>query len=350
MTARICRLHAAHDLRVETEAVAAPGPEEVQIAIAAGGICGSDLHYYHDGGIGQIRVREPIIVGHEAAGRIRKLGSGVHGLAVGDLVAVNPSLPCGACRFCDQAAFNHCLNMRFMGSAYRMPHEQGMFRDVITVPARRAHRFANPVPPRAAACAEPLSVCLHAASHGVALAGQRVLITGAGPIGSLMAAVAARRKPAELIVTDLHDFPLNVARRMGAQLVVNVLRAPEALASLRAEKGQVDVVFECSGAPAAIRDALEMLRPGGTMVLVGVAGETPLPLNVLVSKEIRLIGTHRFHPEFADAVRLIDSGEIDVSPILSHAFPLGDAVAAFNLAGDRTQAVKVHLTFDAEAP
>lgn len=348
MQARICRLHAAHDLRVETEAVAGPGEAEAQIRIGAGGICGSDLHYFHDGGIGHIRVREPIIVGHEAAGRVTALGAGVTRLAIGDLVAINPSLPCRTCEFCARHQFNHCNQMRFMGSAYRFPHEQGMFRDVVNVPAVRVHRFDNPVPVQLAACAEPLAVCLHASSHVPDLNGARVLVTGAGPIGGLMTAVAARREPAEIIVTDLHDLPLSVAKKMGASKTVNIATQSGRLDPYRAGKGYFDVVFECTGAPAAIRDALEMIRPGGTMVLVGVAGEIPLALNMIVSKEVRMIGTHRFHPEFAEAVHMIDNGDIDVSPIVSHSFDVADALGAFELAGDRTKAVKVHLTFQGD--
>jgi len=346
MDTRICRLHAAHDLRVETQPVPELAPDEVQVAIGAGGICGSDLHYYHDGGIGQIRVREPIIVGHEAAGRVVGTGAEVTGLAEGDLVAINPSLPCGTCSFCERGEFNHCVNMRFMGSAYRMPHEQGMFRDIVNVPAIRAHKFTNPIPVQKAACSEPLAVCLHAASHATDMTGARILVTGAGPIGSLMTAVAAKENPAELVVTDLNDFPLSAAREMGASETANVAQNPKQLDRFRENKGGFDIVFECTGAALAIRDALEMLRPGGTMILVGVAGDITLALNVIVSKEIRMVGTHRFHPEFAEAVRLIDSGEIDVSPVVSHSFSVDEAVTAFDLAGDRTQAIKVHLTFD----
>jgi len=345
MDTRICRLHAAHDLRVETQPVPELAPDEVQVAIGAGGICGSDLHYYHDGGIGQIRVREPIIVGHEAAGHITQVGANVTDLAAGDLVAINPSLPCGNCEFCARNEFNHCINMRFMGSAYRLPHEQGMFRDLVNIPAVRALKFSNAIPVQKAACSEPLAVCLHAASHATEIDGARVLVTGAGPIGCLMTAVAAQSKPAELVVTDLNDFPLSAASKMGASETVNVAQNPEQMDRFHANKGTFDIVFECTGAAPAIRDALEMLRPGGTMVLVGVAGEISLALNVIVSKEIKMVGTHRFHPEFAEAVRLIDNEEIDVSPIVSHSFDADQAVKAFDLAGDRTQAIKVHLTF-----
>ncbi|KUJ81304.1 L-idonate 5-dehydrogenase [Ruegeria profundi] len=345
METRICRLHAAHDLRIESQTVPDLGPDDVQVAVGAGGICGSDLHYYHDGGIGQIRVREPIIVGHEAAGHVTQVGMNVTGFATGDLVAINPSLPCGQCGFCKRDEFNHCTEMQFMGSAYRMPHEQGMFREILTVPASRVHRFTNPIPVNQAACTEPLAVCLHAEAQADCLRGKTVLITGSGPIGALMTSVVARKNPRDLIVTDLHDFPLSVAKKLGASETINVADRPEALEPFRQNKGQFDVVFECTGSPAAIAAALTMLRPRGTMILVGVAGEVSLPLNVIVSKEIRMVGTHRFHPEFAEAVRLIDSGEINVEPIISRSFNIEDATAAFDLAGDRTQAIKVHLTF-----
>lgn len=345
MTTRVCRLYGAHDLRVETEPTPALRDGEALIALGAGGICGSDLHYYHDGGIGRIRVREPIIVGHEAAGRVLATAQGVDHLTVGDLVAINPSLPCGHCADCGRGAFNHCAQMRFMGSAYRTPHEQGMFRDRLAIPAVRAHRFANAIPMTQAACAEPLAVCLHAAKLAPTISGARILVTGAGPIGALMTAVIARRSPADLIVTDLHPHPLDVARAMGAKTTINVLEEAGQLEALKADRGQIDLVFECTGAAAAIADALQMLRPQGAMVMVGVAGDTPLPLNMIVSKEIQLFGSHRFHSEFADAVRAIDDGAIDVSPIISPSFDCDDAVEAFAVAGDRRRSVKTHLTF-----
>ncbi|MEM9575696.1 MAG: L-idonate 5-dehydrogenase [Pseudomonadota bacterium] len=345
MDTRICRLHSAHDLRLEKQTLRAPGRLEVQVAVGAGGICGSDLHYYHDGGIGQIRVREPIILGHEAAGRVVEVGEGAEGLSVGDLVAINPSLPCNRCKFCRKGEKNHCAEMKFMGSAYRTPHEQGMFRDLINIPAVRAHRFSNPVPLREAACAEPLAVCLHAASRAPELGGARVLVTGAGPIGALMTSVVAQANPAELVVTDLHDHPLSIAQKLGAMETINVTNQSEKTDVFTKGKGHFDVVFECTGASAAIRGALEMLRPGGTMVLVGVAGEVALPLNVVVSKEVRMVGTHRFHPEFSDAVQMIDAGLIDVTPIISRTFDASDVAAAFAAASDRSSALKVQLSF-----
>ena len=346
MTSRACVLHGAHDLRLKTRSVPPVGPEEVKVSIGAGGICGSDLHYYHDGGFGPIRVREPITVGHEAAGRIVEVGSGVTSVAVGDLVAINPSQPCGTCKFCRLGDHVHCLEMRFMGSAYRLPHEQGLFRDQVVVPAGQVFPYRNRISIQEAACAEPLAVCLHARAQAPGLKGRRVLVTGAGPIGALCVAVAAQAKAGEIVVTDLQDMPLDVAKKMGATSTVNLARNPGGLDGYKLEKGQFDVVFECSAAPAAIRDALECLQPRGTLVMVGVAGETPVPLNLIVSKEISVRGTHRFSEEFAEAVSAIDTGAIPVRPIISPSFSVEDAVAAFDRAGDRSSAMKVHILFD----
>ncbi|MCY4260347.1 MAG: L-idonate 5-dehydrogenase [Rhodobacteraceae bacterium] len=343
MESRTCRLHQVHDIRIESELVPEIGPHDVQVAMGRGGICGSDLHYFHDGGIGHVRVREAFIVGHEAAGHIIAVGTKVNGLVQGDLVAINPSLHCGACRFCKRREWNHCLRMRFMGSIANMPHDHGLFRDIVTVPAVRAHRLASSVPVAAAACTEPLAVCLHAVSQAPDLHGRRILIMGAGPIGCLMTGVAAMKTPAELIVTDLHDFPLSVAEKFGADRAINVAAHSDHLAPLSDEKGRCDVIFECTGSGAALQAALGMIRPHGTVVLVGMAGEVPLPLNQVVSKEIRLVGTQRFHAEFADAAHMIDTGRIDVMPIVTQTYELNDALAAFEQAGDRTCSLKVQL-------
>ena len=346
MHTRVCRLYEKNDLRIETEAAADPGPGEVLLAIAAGGICGSDLHYYQDGGIGLIRVQEPIILGHEAAGTVVTTGPGVTNLAKGDRVAVNPSRPCGTCRFCREGQFQHCLNMRFNGSALRLPHEQGLFRDRIVVDAAQCLPIGAGTSLAKAACSEPLAVCVHAANRAGALANRRVLVTGAGPIGALCVAVARQRSAAEVVVTDVQDATLAVARRMGAIRTLNVTRDAEAIEAFSADKGTFDVVFECSAAPAAMRSAIRSVRPLGTIVQVGVAGDLPVSINLIVSKEIDFKGTHRFHAEFAEAVRLIDSGAIDVAPIVTDSYPLEEAHEAFKVAADRSRSVKVQLTFN----
>ncbi|WP_306142441.1 L-idonate 5-dehydrogenase [Roseibium sp. MMSF_3412] len=346
MTSRACVLHGVRDLRLETQPEQPTGPGDVKIAILAGGICGSDLHYFDHGGFGPVRVREPIAMGHEAAGRVVETGNDVETVQTGDLVAINPSQPCGHCLYCKAGQEMHCLEMRFMGSAYRLPHEQGLFRERVVVPARQVHRFNRTVPVRAAACAEPLAVCLHARAQASDLKGKRVLVTGAGPIGALCVAVARDAGAGEIVATDLQAVPLSIARQMGADKTVNLAEEQDGLDAYKADKGQFDVVFECSAAASAIRDALTCLRPRGTLVAVGVAGDTPMPLNLIVSKEIAFRGTHRFHAEFADAVEAINSGSIDVTPIISPSFPIEMARDAFEQAGDRAHTMKVHILFN----
>ncbi|MAW86020.1 MAG: L-idonate 5-dehydrogenase [Phyllobacteriaceae bacterium] len=345
MQTRVCRLHDKHDIRIETDTVGEPGPGQVLVAIGAGGICGSDLHYFHDGGFGPIRVKEPIILGHEVAGTVQAVGEGVTSVKPGDRVALNPSRPCGHCKYCDAGQFNHCLNMRFYGSAMRFPHEQGGFRDRIIAEAVQCETVGEGTSIAEAACSEPLAVCVHAANQAGDLQGARVLVTGAGPIGALCAAVARQRGAVEVVVTDLQDATLAVAARMGATQTVNVGSDGAAMEAFTADKGHFDVAFECSAAPAALRTAITTVRPRGTIVQVGVTGDIAIPLNLIVSKEIALKGTHRFHPEFAEAVRLIDSGAIDVKPIITGSYPLERALEAFEAAGDRSRSVKVHLTF-----
>ncbi|MDF1601793.1 L-idonate 5-dehydrogenase [Mesorhizobium sp. YIM 152430] len=350
MKTRICRLHAKGDLRIEEIEVGEPGPGEVLIAMGAGGICGSDLHYYLDGGFGPIRVREPIILGHEVAGTVSSLGPDVQGLAVGDRVAINPSRPCQQCRYCREGLQQHCLTMRFFGSALRSPHEQGGFRDLMVVDAFQCVRIGNPeISLGEAACAEPLAVCLHALNRAGAaagnLAGKSALVTGAGPIGALVVAALRQAGAGPIVVTDLQDGALETASRMGADETINVGTDSDPLDAYGAGKGTFDIVFECSAAGPAIRAAIAAIRPQGTLVEVGVAGDVAVPLNLLVGKEIAFVGTHRFVGEYAEAVRLIDTRRIDVRPIISATLDLEEAAAAFEMAADRTRFTKVQLSF-----
>lgn len=341
-----CRLHAAHDLRVED--LPEPQAEEgaALIRVLRGGICGSDLHYYHDGGFGPIRVRAPIVLGHEAAGVVEAAPEG-SGLAVGTLVSLSPSRPCGDCAFCRAGAERHCESMRFSGSAMRMPHEDGMFRSRLYHPV--AQCFAHPEGTSAAdaAGAEPLAVCLHALSKAPPLKDRRVLITGAGPIGAICTALARLQGAAEIIVTDVQDFTLDIARQMGADRVVNVAESPEGLDDLATGKGQIDVVLECSANPHAIAQAIAVTKPQGAFVQIGVGGTLPVPLNLIVSKELQFVGTHRFDSEFAVAARMIGDRDIDLSPMVTEVIAAAEAPRAFDLAGDRKQAVKVQLDFAA---
>lgn len=346
MKTRVCCLHSAKDIRVETRDVAPPQAGEVRVALGAGGICGSDLHYYQHGGFGVVRVREPIILGHEAAGFVAEIGAGVTGLKVGDMVALNPSTNCGKCEYCVQGLEMHCTDMIFNGSAMRMPHVQGFYRDQMTVDARQCVPVTGDVAVSEAACSEPLAVCMHAVSLAGDLKGKRVLVTGAGPIGVLCVALAKEAGAAEIVVTDLQKVPLDVASEMGATKVVNVIDDADTMQAYARGKGYFDVAFECTGVASALVSALGALRPRGVIVQVGMAGDTAVPLGILVAKEITHRGTFRFHSEFQDAVDAISTRRIDVRPMITAQMPVENAEEAFELAGDRTRAVKVHLVFN----
>src|SRR3954462_13761574 len=290
-------IHAARDLRVEEHEPEKPGPRQVEVAIEAGGICGSDMHYFNHGGFGTVRIREPMVLGHEIAGTIAEVGPDVTTIAPGTRVAVNPSRPCGHCRYCREGMRHECLDMHFMGSAMRFPHAQGGFRQSLTVRAEQAVPISDGMSMAEGAMAEPLAVCLHAAAQAGPLQGKRVLVTGCGPIGVLVVLVARHGGAAEIVATDVADYPLSVARRVGATRAVNVAAEPKALEAYGADKGTFDILFECSGNGAARAGALDAVRPGGIVVQVGLGGEMTLPMNLIVAKELQLRGTFRFNRE-----------------------------------------------------
>ncbi|SFE71657.1 L-idonate 5-dehydrogenase [Roseivivax sediminis] len=344
MKAVVC--HAPRDLRIEDRPeAAAPGPGEAQIAISHGGICGSDLHYYLHGGFGAVRLVEPLILGHEVSGIVTALGPETQGLAVGDRVAVNPSRPCGTCAYCLRGQPNQCLDMRFNGSAMRTPHEQGLMRAQLTLPAAQAVRLAPGTDLALAAMTEPLAVALHAVRQAGSLVGKRVLVTGCGPIGCLVISAARLAGAAQIVATDIAEAPLGIARGMGADEVIDLGRSPEAMETLSRGKGTVDASFECSAAPPAIAGTLGATRAGGTVVLVGIGGEVPLPLGTAVAKELTLRGTFRFHEEFALAARMIETGRIDPAPLLTGVHEAEEAREAFDLAADKSRAMKVQIRF-----
>jgi L-idonate 5-dehydrogenase len=339
-------IHAPHDIRLDDWPTQAPGRAEVTVRIAAGGICGSDLHYYHHGGFGTVQIQHPMVLGHEIAGTVAEIGAGVTRVAVGDSVAVNPSVPCNRCRYCLAGMPNQCLDMRFYGSAMRTPHIHGGFREQLTCQEDQLHLLPPGTDITEAAFAEPLSVCLHAARQAGPLMGKRVLVSGCGPIGALCLLVARYGGARHVVATDLLDEPLAVARRLGADRTINTARQPDGLAEYGRDKGTFDVVLEASGAGPAIAAAAAAARPGAVIVQIGLGGaETSLPLNTVVTKELTLRGTFRFHEEFAWAVDFIVQRRIDVRPLLSAVLPISEARRAFDLASDRQQSMKVQVAF-----
>jgi L-idonate 5-dehydrogenase len=340
-------IHAPDDLRLDAQEVGELQPGEVLVRVGYGGICGSDLHYFHHGGFGTVRIREPMVLGHEVAGTVAAVAPGVSRVRIGDRVAVNPSRPCGRCRYCLEGLPNQCLDMRFYGSAMRVPHVQGAFRELLRCDAAQCEPVADGVPLERAALAEPFSVGLHAVSRAGPLLGKRVLVSGCGPIGALAAVAARVHGAAEVVVTDVVDEPLAVARALGAQRTINVALETDWVPHHAADKGSFDVLLECSGNERALRDGLEVLRPRGVVVQLGLGGDVSVPQNLIVAKELEVRGSFRFHAEFALALRLINEGRVDLGPLVTHRLPVEQARDAFELAGDRRRAMKVLIDFAA---
>jgi L-idonate 5-dehydrogenase len=338
-------IHAPDDLRLDEQDAGEIGPGQVLVKVGMGGICGSDLHYFHNGGFGTVRIKEPMVLGHEVAGTVVAVAPGVESVRIGDKVAVNPSRPCGACKFCLEGLPNQCLDMRFYGSAMRTPHVQGAFRNMLLCEATQCVKVADHVPLRLAALAEPFSVGLHGVSRAGPLLGKRVLVSGCGPIGVLAIAAARAHGAAEITATDVVDEPLAIARAMGADQTINVAQDKTWVLRHSADKGTFDVMLECSGNERALRDGLEVMRPRGVVVQLGLGGDVSIPQNMVVSKELSICGSFRFHAEFALAVRLINEGRVDLSPVVTHTFPMLKAREAFELASDRKHAMKVLIDF-----
>ena len=347
MKAIVC--HAPEDLRLDNFETDVLGTHQLQVDVAYGGICGSDLHYYQHGGFGTVRIKEPMVLGHEVSGIVRVVGSAVQNFKAGQRIAISPSRPCGQCQYCQKGQHNHCLDMRFFGSAMRFPHVQGAFRQTLVIDASQAHPLHDSLSLSLAALAEPLSVGLHAIQRAGSVFGKQVLVTGCGPIGTLLIGALRRAGAARIVAVDIADKPLECARAMGADETINIAKQPEALAPFALNKGVFDVMFEASGNDRALRNGLDVVAPRGVIVSIGLGGDSTLPLNQLVGKELELRGTFRFHEEFAVAVRFLNEGLIDGRPVISHVMDFDDAIHAFELASDKSQAMKVQINFGAEA-
>ena len=338
-------LHGPGDLRLEPVAREPLSPRSVRLRLGAAGICGSDQHYFRHARMGRFVLQAPFALGHEMTGDVIAVGSEVASLTPGDRVVVDPALPCGRCEACRRGRANLCRHVRFMGSASHRPHLDGGFREefvveedrCIAVPATASHRLL--------ALSEPLSVALHAAARAGDLLHRSVLVTGAGTIGSLIAASARTAGAARICVSDPSADRRDAAIRMGATDALDTADR-DRVAEWEAAGGVFDVAFEASGQVAAFEDAVRSVGPGGTVVLVGMipATECRVPFDLMTVREIDLISTFRQNGVFARAVSMLLRGVIDPDPIVSGVFPLAEVAAAFEASFDRQRSIKILLT------
>jgi L-idonate 5-dehydrogenase len=338
-------IHSPKDLRYEEVADQRLGHEDVRVKIEVGGICGSDLHYYRHGGFGAVRLRHPMVLGHEIAGLVAGTGRDVTSPRTGQRVVVNPSISCGACAFCRKGLRNHCSDMRFYGSAMRTPHVDGGFRETLVCREEQAVPIPDALALSEGAFAEPVAVCLHAAARAGSLLGKTLLVLGAGPIGTIMARGARSAGAGWGAVADLMGEPLRRIADLGADETINAATEAGRLAGHAEGKGTFDVVFEASGSAEATVSALDVVKPCGTLVCVGQGARPEINMSTIVTKEINVIGAFRFDEEFRMAIDYIARNRAQIQALLTATVPASDPTPAFDLAADKTRSVKVHLQF-----
>jgi L-idonate 5-dehydrogenase len=338
-----CVIHAALDLRLQEESARPLGPHDVLLQLGAGGICGSDLHYYKEGRVGAFVVREPLVPGHEASGVVVAVGSEVSRVRAGQKVAINPSHPCGHCDYCRAGRGNLCRHMFFLGSASVFPHAQGMFRERFVMGERQLTPIEEPgISLGEIACAEPLSIGLHALHRAGTVLGETVLVTGGGTIGCMTVLAARLAGAAQVICCDIADRPLEMARACGAD---RVIRTDQVAAAELADLAEVAI--EAAGSAAALGTCLAAVRRGGRIVQVGtLPPELPFPANNLMARELDYRGAFRAHLEFDWAVQAIRTRRVDVRPLISAQLPLQRSREAFELALDKSRSTKVQLVAD----
>nr|WP_154923978.1 alcohol dehydrogenase catalytic domain-containing protein [Microbacterium testaceum] len=334
--------HAADDLRIDDIGEPIPDADEAVVAVAYGGVCGSDLHYWRHGAAGASILREPLVLGHELSGTVVRAAADGSGPAVGTPVAVHPLTPRGdGVTPWPEERPNLAPASTYLGSAMHLPHTQGGFAERVALPTRMLFPLPAGLDLRTAVLAEPAAVAWHAVGQAGDVAGRRVAVIGSGPIGLLAVAVALHHGAAEVIATDLHELPRSLAQGRGARALD--ARDEAAIAELHA-----DVVIESSGTVPGLASAIAAARRGGTVVLLGLqaAGGVTAPLATAITRELTLTGSFRFGGEFVDVVQALADGSLDVDGIVTHVVPAGDAVTAFATAADSSASSKVVLAFD----
>jgi L-iditol 2-dehydrogenase len=330
---RAAVLRRAGDVALVERAVPEPGPGEVVVRVASVGVCGSDVHYYEHGRIGRFVVETPLVLGHEAAGEVAVLGAGVTSLTVGQRVSVEPGVPDLTCEQCLAGRYNLCPDMRFFAT----PPIDGAFAEYVVVHAAFAHPVPDTIGDDAAALLEPLSVGIWACRKGRVSAGSRVLITGAGPIGLVTVQAARAFGATEIIVSDVNPARLDLARDLGATVVVDARTA--AVGDLPRPP---EILLECSGHPAATVDGLRALDRAGRAVLVGMGGdELPLPLSVVQERELEVTGTFRYAGTWPTAIALVAAGRVDLDRLVTGTYALAEAEDALTAARRDPRSVKV---------
>jgi L-iditol 2-dehydrogenase len=305
-------------------------PGLVLVRIDRVGVCGSDVHYYTEGGIGDQILQYPASVGHECSGTIVEIGTNVSALKPGDRVAIDPAISCGKCDQCCADRPNTCRHLQFMGSPGEAP---GALAELRVLPAENCFPIPETLSLDQAALAEPLSIGLHAVHLADLRPGVRFAITGAGPIGLSVLLCARALVQGTAYVTDLLDTRLEAARRCGANWTANAGRDDVAVAIAEREPFGLDVVFECSGDVACIDQAMKLLAPGGTLVLVGIPLQrrASFDIHVMRRKELTFKNVRRQRYCVAPVVQMLAEGRIDPDPLLTHRFPLGQIREAFEL-------------------
>ncbi len=334
--------HAADDLRVEPVALRSPGPDEAVVQVAYGGVCGSDLHYWLRGAAGESILRAPMVLGHEVVGTVVTAAADGSGVPAGTRVAVHPASPAddGVTRYPPDRP-NLSPLCSYLGSAARVPHTDGAFVRYVTLPGRMLRELPGHLDLRTAALVEPASVAWHAVARAGDVAGRTVLVIGAGPIGALIIAVLRRAGAAEIVAVDLHEFPLDNARRLGATRTLPATES-DAIAAV-----QADVTLESSGSAAGLGSAIRGTARGGRVVMVGIlpTGDQPVPISLAISRELELVGAFRFNDEIDQVIAALADGSLVVEPVITHEYPVAEALAAFSTARDASVSSKVLLRF-----
>ncbi len=327
---RVTRLYGKLDLRLEEDSVPKPGAGEALIEVKAAGICGSDVHYFVDGRIGDVVVRDPVVLGHEFSGIVKGFGPGVEGLEIGTRVAIEPGIPCWKCEFCKRGNYNLCLDMKFCGT---FPTD-GCYKEYFTHPVELLFPIPDNVSYGEGAMIEPLSISVHSVDLARIKAGARVAVLGAGSMGLTVLQMARVAGAGEIYVTDKLDPRLRMASKFGATEVINVSHggAVEPIKDLTGGQG-VDVVFEAAGAPETPWEAVEIAKPGGAVILIGIPEEDKISFAASPARRkgltIRMI--RRMKGTYPRSIDLVSKGMVDVSSLITHRFKLDQIEEAFDL-------------------